>query len=99
MCGLETEVSPKLSSLFGNGNIANYSNDKINEILNVVKNKLDDNILIENYNSLYDIYLEDMPYIFLYRETDYMIYNQTLCGTLKPSAFSIFHNIDKWYRK
>lgn len=99
LCGFETEFSPKISTLFGTGNIANYNNEKINEILNVVKNNVDDSKLEENYNSLYDIYLEDMPYIFLYRETDYMIYNQTLCGTLKPSAFSIFHNIDKWYRK
>ena len=99
LCGFETEFSPKLSTLFGNDNIANYNNEKINEILNIVKNNLDDNTLKNNYNSLYDIYLEDMPYIFLYRETDYMIYNQTLSGTLKPSSFSIFHNIEKWYRK
>lgn len=99
LCGFETEFSPKISTLFGNENIANYNNDKVNEILNIVKNKVDDSTLKENYDYLYDIYLEDMPYIFLYRETDYMIYNQTLCGTLNPSAFSIFHNIDKWYRK
>lgn len=99
LCGFETEFSPKISTLFGNGNIANYNNEKINEILDIVKNSIDDNILKEKYNYLYDMYLEDMPYIFLYRETDYMIYNQTLCGTLNPSAFSIFHNIEKWYRK
>lgn len=99
LCGFETEFSPKISTLFGNGNIANYNNPQINEILSVVKSTTANDALMENYNTLYDIYLQDMPYIFLYRETNYMIYNQTLCGTLTPSAFSIFHNIDKWYRK
>lgn len=99
LCGFETDYSPKISTLFRTGNIANYSNPRVDEILNNVKNNLDNSTLKEQYNLLYDIYLQDMPYIFLYRETDYMIYNQTLGGSLKPSAFSIFHNIDKWYRK
>ena len=99
LCGMETEFTPKLSTLLGSGNIANYNNEKINEILSVIKNGMDDNTLIEKYNEIYNIYLEEMPYIFLYRETDYMVYNQTLCGTLKPNSFSIFHNVEKWYRK
>ncbi len=99
LCGFEMEFTPKLSTLFRTGNIANYSNSKMDEILNNVKNNLENKTLKEQYNLLYDIYLQDMPYIFLYRETDYMIYNQTLSGNLNPNAFSIFHNIDKWYRK
>ena len=43
--------------------------------------------------------MNDMPYIYLYRETDSVIYNQTLCGTISPNAYSIFYNIDKWYRQ
>lgn len=99
LCGFEIEFSPKLSTLFKTGNIANYSNSKMDEILNNVKNHIDNQTMKEQYSKLYDLYLEDMPYIFLYRETDYMIYNQTLSGNLIPNAFSIFHNIDKWYRK
>lgn len=99
LCGMETDFTPRLSTLFGAGNIANYNNDQINQILDIVKGSLDNNSLLENYKQLYDIYLNDMPYLFLYRETDMMVYNQTLCGTLTPTSFSIFHNVEKWYRK
>lgn len=99
LTGFEIEFSPKISTLFRTGNISNYSNSQVDEILNNVKNNVDDKTLKEQYNKLYDIYLSDMPYIFLYRETDYMIYNQTLSGNLNPNSFSMFHNIDKWYRK
>ena len=53
----------------------------------------------EKYNILYEIYLEEAPYFGLFRETDYIIYNQGLVGSLKPNVFNIFQNIEKWYRQ
>ena len=46
--------------------------------MNQIANTSDENSLYENYGKLYDIYLEEAPYIGLYRDTDTVIYNQSL---------------------
>ena len=69
------------------------------ELLRIIKSTQDYSSQIENYNLIYDEYLNDFPYLFLYRETDLVVYNQTLCGKINPNSFSIFYNIEKWYRQ
>lgn len=97
--GLQVGYSPNLSTFFGDGNIANYYNPEVSEIMDIVSNTRDENALYENYNRLYDIYLEEAPYIGLYRETDIIVYNQSLVGNIRANAFNIYHNIEKWYRQ
>ena len=99
LTGIECGFSPSLATFFKNGNIANYSNPQVAEAMNVISNTSDENVLYENYNKLYDIYLEEVPYIGLYRSTDVIIYNQSLAGNIKPNAFNIYGNIEKWYRQ
>lgn len=97
--GITIGYSPKLSTLFSGDNLANYYNETVSGIVENSKNINDYNALRETYLELYDQYLIDFPYIFLYRETDSVIYNQSLCGTINPNSYSIFYNIDKWYRQ
>ena len=97
--GIQTAYSPSLKTFFGEGNIANYVNVEISEIMNTVKNTSDENILYEKYSRLFDIYLEEAPYIGLYRETDVIVYNQGLVGNITANAFNIYYNIEKWYRQ
>lgn len=97
--GIQTSYSPNLNTFFGEGNIANYSNAEVSEIMNTVKNTSDENVLYEKYSRLYDIYLEEAPYIGLYRETDVIVYNQGLVGNITANAFNIYYNIEKWYRQ
>ncbi len=78
LTGIECSFSPSLKTFFGNGNLANYSNEQITNIMNQIANTSDENSLYENYGKLYDIYLEEAPYIGLYRDTDTVIYNQSL---------------------
>ncbi len=99
IAGLECGYSPNVETFFGENNIANYSNDEVNSILNEVSNTTDEGTIKEKYNRLYEIYLEEAPYFGLYRETDYIVYNQGLVGSLKPNVFNIFQNIEKWYRQ
>ena len=99
LTGIRCSYSPNLSTFFGNGNIANYSNPEVEEIMNIVKNTSDENILYEKYARLYDIYLDEAPYIGLYRETDVIISNQGLVGNITANAFNIYYNIEKWYRQ
>ncbi len=99
LTGLELGFSPNLETFFGNNNIANYQNYEITDIMNTVKNTTDENILYEKYSRLYDIYLEEAPYIGLYRNTNSIVYNQSLVGNIRPNTFNIYNNIEKWYRQ
>lgn len=99
LTGIECGYSPSLATFFGNNNIAQYSNQQVTEIMNKIANTSDENTLYENYNKLYDIYLEEAPYIGLYRNTDVVIYHQGLAGNIKANAFNLYYNIEKWYRQ
>ena len=97
--GITCGYSPNINTFFGEDNLANYNNEEIHQILEVISNTSDDNILYDNYNRLYDIYLDEAPYIGLYRNTDIIVYNQSLVGNIKPNSFNLYYNIEKWYRQ
>lgn len=97
--GIVTGFSPKISTLFSGDNLANYNNDRVNEIIESSKNTGDLDTLKNNYLEIYDIYLNEFPYIFLYRKTNFVVCSQTLCGNVTPSPYEIFYNVDKWYRQ
>lgn len=97
--GIRVGYTPNINTFFANGNIANYNNEEIFEIINAVSNTTDDNVLYENYNKLYDIYMEEAPYVGLYRNTETIIYNQSLVNNITANCFNMYHNIDKWYRQ
>lgn len=99
IAGIKTGYSPKITALFGNNNLAGYEKEEVSKIISDIKNTTDYSVQQENYKKLYDEFLKDFPYIFLYRETDSIVYNQTLCGKITPNSYSIFYNIDKWYRQ
>ena len=99
LTGIQCSFSPSLNTFFGNGNIARYYNQEVSEIMNVISNTNDEKTLYEKYSRLYDIYLEEAPYIGLYRNTDIVIYNQGLVGNIKPNTFNLYYNIEKWYRQ
>ena len=99
IAGLEVGFTPNLETFFGNGNIANYNNEELQNILNTVKNTNDESEMYNNYSRIYDIYLDEAPYIGLYRNTEIIICNQGLVGNITPNSFNIYHNIEKWYRQ
>lgn len=99
LVGVQTSFTPDLETFFGDNNIANYNNEEIKNILNMVKNIGNQDEIKNQYQKLYDIYMDEVPYIGLYRETDCVIYNQGLVSNLNPNSFNIFNNIEKWYRQ
>ena len=99
LAGLNLSFSPNLSTFFGEGNLANYHNQEVSDILNEINNTSEENVLYERYNRLYQIYLDDAPYIGLFRNTSTVVYNQNLVGNITPNLFNIYHNIEKWYRQ
>ena len=97
--GIHTGFSPKITSLFGNDNLSNYTSENLNNIISAIKVTTNYSKQKENYNKLYDEYLNSFPYVFLYRNTSSVVYNQTLCGKISPNSYSMFYNIEKWYRQ
>lgn len=99
LVGVQTNYTPNLETFFGQNNISNYNNEEVKEILKIVKNTGNQDEIKAQYQKLYDIYIEEVPYIGLYRHTDSVIYNQGLVCNLNANSFNIFNNIEKWYRQ
>lgn len=99
LSGVTMGFSPSVDTFFADGNLANYYNEEIRNILEETKNTNDENVLYEKYSRIYDIYEAEAPYIGLYRNTESIILNQGLVGNIVPNTFNIFYNIEKWYRQ
>lgn len=99
LTGIEASFTPSLHTFFGEGNLANYTNQEVLELIKKTENTTDENIMYDSYRTIYDRYLEEVPYIGLYRNTDIVIYNQGLVGNISPNTFNLYHNIEKWYRQ
>ena len=98
LCGINLSLSPSLETFFGVNNMANYSNEEVNNILNEVKNTTDENTLINRYKRLAEIYRDDVPYISLYNNKFTVAYSTGLIGDVTPNWFNIFYNISGWYK-
>ena len=98
LCSMTLSTSPDLSTYFGEGNLANYSNEEVTDIMNEVKNTTDENILVEKYARLAEIYKSDTPYISLYNNKYTVAYNSGLVGEITPNWFYQFYRIEGWYK-
>lgn len=99
LTGVTMGFSPSVDLFFGENNFANYYNEEVMNILNETKNTSDRGVLYDKYDRLFNIYLEEAPYIGLYRNTESIIMNQGLVGNIVPNTYNIFYNIEKWYRQ
>lgn len=97
--GIHTGFSPKVTALFGGDNLANYGSENLSNIIAEIGNTTDYTKQKEIYSRLYDEYLNSFPYIFLYRSTNSVVYNQTLCGKISPNSYGMFYHVEKWYRQ
>ena len=98
LCSINLSVSPDLTTFFGEGNLANYSNEEVTNIMNEVKNTTDENVLKEKYQRLIDIYKTDVPYISLYNNKYRTVYSQELVGDVTPTWFYQYYGIENWYK-
>lgn len=98
LCSMNLSISPDLSTFFGPGNLANFSNDEVNSIMSEVKNLKDDDKLKYDYKRLGEIYKSEMPYLSLYNSKYTVAYNMNLAGTLEPNWFYQFYNIKDWHK-
>lgn len=90
------EYSPSLEKYFNKNNLANYNNEKINNMLNEIKSE---NEIKPTYSKINQIYNEEIPYISLYFETNTIIYSQNIKGKIMPNSYNLFYEIEQWHRE
>lgn len=98
LTGTNLSANPSLKYYLGENNISNYSNQEVNNILNDIKSITDENLLKEKFKRLNDIYMEQKPSISLYTNKVFMAYSNEISGTIKPTWYNIFNNIETWYK-
>ena len=99
LTGIRTSFSPSLHTFFAEGNLANYNNVEVFDLIKKAENTNDEGEMYDSYRAIYQKYLDEVPYIGLYRNTNVVVYNQGLVGNISPNAFNLYHNIEKWYRQ
>ena len=99
LTGVNTSLSPDLTSFLGKGNLANYENEEIYEILEELNNITEESLQKEKYKRILEIYSKEVPYIGLYRNYDMIAYNQNLMGEVSPNHYGIYYHLEEWYRK
>jgi len=99
LTGVTNSLSPDLTYFYDEGNIANYHNEEVQEIIDAVYNITDEKLLLEKYKKLIQITRNEVPYICLYRNKNTFIINQNVGTQAMPNNYSIFYNFFKWYRE
>lgn len=97
--GTNVSINPNLKLYFGENNLANYSNEEVNNILSEVKNITDKQLLKDKYARLQEIVNQDIVYIPLYINKNVVLYSSNLIGDVSPNWYNIFYNIENWYRQ
>ena len=98
LCDIQLAISPDLTTFFGEGNLANYKSDEINQTLDEIKNTNDQNELKEKFETLEEIYSTEIPYISLTNSKYNILYNSNLIGDVVPNWYSLFYNVEGWYK-
>ena len=99
IAGTNIGLEPNLSTYLGENNLANFNNEECSEILQEISNINDNEKLKEKYKELYNIYKEQTPYKSLYINQKTMICSTNLRADIVPNNYSIFYNIENWYRE
>lgn len=99
LCGSYVGPNIDLYKYFGDGNIANYYNEEVRNIINDVQNISDKELLKEKYKRLYEIYIDDVPYISLYNSYNIVASSKNLAGSMSANWFNTFYNISTWTKK
>ena len=91
-------ISPDLTSYFANGNLANFNNDEINEILGYINNITNEEELKSKFKKIYEIYDAQVPYIGIARNKIYIFTNSYLNGNINAKWYNLFFGFKDWYK-
>ena len=98
LTGIRQSASPNLETYFGVSNLANYTNEELNSIINEVKNITKEDLLKEKYLKIREIYNDEIPYIGLYSSYYAIASNWNLKGNITTNWYNIYKDINNWYK-
>lgn len=99
IAGTNVGLSPNLNTYLGDGNLANYKSNECTELLKEISNITDGEKLKEKYTEIANLYKEQSPYKSLYINQKSLICSTSLKADIEPNNYSIFYNIENWYRE
>lgn len=97
--GRRSDFTPSLEMFFGNNNYFQYNNNEIKTLLKDAEQEKDEAKFLADYNKIYNIYLEDLPFIGIYRNTRRIVTSLGLHMDSIPNSYNMLYNIENWYRK
>lgn len=97
LCTIDLSLSPDISFFMGEDNIFNYYNTDTQRVIYEISNITDEELLKQKYKEIIKYYLEEIPCISLYNNTNTLIYSENLRANVKPNYFNLFYGIQKWY--
>jgi extracellular solute-binding protein family 5 len=98
LTGVYNSYSPDITAFFEEGNLQNYTNNEVKDILNQVKNIKDEQTLKEKYKRLIEIFLEEQPFIGIRRGRTTIVKSQKLSGEIKANNYFGYYGIENWHR-
>ena len=90
LCSMNLSPNPDMSLFFGEGNLANYTNEEVMNLMNEIKNTTDEETIKNDYARLAEIYKTDIPYISLYTNKHTIAHNTELVGEIHSNWFNPF---------
>ena len=99
LTGIYNSYKPDLSYFFNSGNISNYTNDDIISMLSSSMSTKNYDALKNNYQKIYSIYKDEVPFIGLYRNKTVTVSSQSLVGEIITNNYNSYYGISGWYRR
>ena len=90
LTGVYTSYSPDLTYYFSAGNISNYSNESMTELMQNANITKETKQLKEIYQKIYNLYKEDVRFVGLYRSKNITITSQSMVGIVEPNNNETF---------
>lgn len=98
LVSMNSSLSPDMNIFFGDDNLANYKNEEVSAIIQETKNTNDENVLLDKYKRLAQIYQTEIPYVSLFRSKETVVYNTALAGEITPNWYNLFYHIEGWHK-
>ena len=98
LTGINVGLAPDIEHYFKEENLANYKNETINSLLKEIREIKDEILLKGKYNEIFNIYIEENPYISLYFKKNTLLYASSIRGEMTPNWYNIFYHMENWYK-
>ena len=99
LVGMQTSFAPELEMYLGKGNLSNYRNEEIKELIFEMNNIKEEAVLKQKYRQVMNIVENEVPYIGLYFHTKKFMYQKNLKGNINPTSNNLFYFIETWYKE